>query len=83
MAKDVLGNVMHLGDKIVFNNMVYTIKDIQENRVLGGRQLSQSKGMVIKIPDTITLEIELPFEADKPFNGYVPRTPPETGSGEA
>lgn len=83
MAKDSLGNTLRVNDKVLFNGLIYTIKEIQENRILGGKHMTQNRGMAIKIPDSIVLEVELPFDAEKPFNGFVVKTPPEGGTAEA
>jgi hypothetical protein len=77
MAKDSIGNEMKAGDKLFFNGFIYDIKEINENRVIGGRTLTGKNVSGIKIPDTITIEITLPFEAEKPFNGFIVKTPPE------
>lgn len=77
MAKDALGNTLRIGQKVMFNGMIYTIKDLQENRVLGSGKFISKGVSGMKIPDNITLEIDLPFDADKPFNGIVCQTPKE------
>lgn len=83
MAKDILGNIVKVGDKVHFNGMICTVKEIQENRILGGKMLSKTQGQGLKIPDNITLEIELTFDGDKPLNAVVVKTPPEMGGAEA
>ena len=83
MAKDILGNTVKVGDKVVFNNMVCTVKDIQENRVLGGKMITFNKGTGIKIPDNMTLEIDVQFDGDKPLNIFVVKQPTETVGAEA
>jgi hypothetical protein len=77
MAKDILGNTINPGDKMMFNGMICTVKEINENRVIGGKSMTGRSITGMKIPDVLTLEIDLPFECDKPFNGVVVKTPPE------
>jgi len=74
MAKDILGNVLKPGDKVIFNGLIYDIVEINENRVFGGH-IQGNKGTSLKIPDNITLSCDLPFDADKPFNGCVLKVP--------
>jgi hypothetical protein len=77
MAKDMVGNEMKVNEVVMFNNMIYTIKDLQENRIIGGHKTGPQSMQAMKIPDMITLEITLPFDAEKPFNGVMIKTPPE------
>jgi hypothetical protein len=77
MAKDILGNEMKIGDRLLFNNAVYLIKDIQENRIMGGKIATGRNITGIKVPDVISLEIDLPFNCEQPFNGFIVKTPPE------
>ena len=83
MAKDILGNNVKVGDKIQFNGMIATVKEINENRLLGGKIMDKHRGMAIKIPDMMTLELDIQFDAEKPCNFVVVKTPPETGAAEA
>lgn len=83
MAKDLMGNNVKPGDKLFLNGVVYTVKEINENRILGGKAMSQNRGIAIKIPDNLVVEADFPFDADKPINGFVVKTPPETGAPEA
>lgn len=83
MAKDVMGNIVHVGDKLYLNGVVYTVKEINENRLLGGKAMSQNRGIAIKIPDNLVVEADFPFDSDKPINGFVIKTPPEIGGAEA
>jgi len=83
MAKDILGNKLVVGKKLFLNGVIYTIKEINENRVLGGKAMTQNRGVAIKIPDTLVLEADFPFECDKPVNGFMVLEPPEMGVGEA
>lgn len=80
MAKDMLGNVMKVGQKVMFNGMVMTVTGLEENRVIGGHKVGNSRLQGMKIPDSLRLELELPFDADKPFNGVVCLEPPESGT---
>lgn len=77
MAKDAIGNEIHIGDKLFFQGMVYNVKDVQENRILGGKTLTGKSVSGIKVPDVMTLEIDLPFNSEQPFNGVVCMTPPD------
>lgn len=83
MAKDILGNTVKVGDKIHFNGLICTVKEISENRLLGGKALANNRGMAIKIPDNMVLEIDVTFDADKPINAVVVKTPSEIGGAEA
>lgn len=83
MAKDILGNIVRVGDKIHFNGLICTVKEISENRLLGGKAMSQNRGIAIKIPDNMVLELDITFDADKPINAVVVKTPPEIGGAEA
>lgn len=84
MAKDIMGNVIKSGDKMMFNNMIVTVKEINENRIIGGKMIDKNRGMALKIPDSIVFELEFPFDSDKgPINGVVIKIPPETNAPEA
>lgn len=83
MAKDMIGNEIKPGDKLFFQGMVFNVKDLQENRILGGKTLTGKSVSGMKIPDVITLEIDIAFNADQPVNGCVVKTPPEMGSKES
>ena len=83
MAKDILGNICKPGDKLFMNGVIYTIKEINENRILGGKLVDGRKGMSVKIPDTLVLEADFPFDSEKPINGFLVRIPPETNAPEA
>ena len=83
MAKDLLGNKVNIGDKVVFNSLVCIVKDIKENRILGARIHNDRSGATIKIPDNIVLELDLQYDADKNLNLFVVKTPPETNTAEA
>lgn len=74
MAKDVLGNIVKVGNKVLFNGSIYEVKAINENRLLGGH-IQGNKGMGIKIPDSMTLEMDIQYDADKPVNFVVCREP--------
>lgn len=76
MATDILGNKLKVGQKVIWNGMVCTIKSIDENRLLGGGKFIAKGIQGMKIPDNITIEIDLPFDAEKPFNGAVCQEPP-------
>ena len=77
MAKDILGNEIKVGDKVMFQGMVFNVKELNENRVIGGKTMTGKNITGIKIPDVLTLEIDLQFDAEKPFNGVVVKTPPD------
>jgi tartrate dehydratase beta subunit/fumarate hydratase class I family protein len=83
MAKDILGNKLVVGKKIFLNGVIYTIKEVNENRILGGKAMTQNRGVAIKIPDTLVLEADFPFDTDKPVNGFMVLEPPETIAPEA
>jgi hypothetical protein len=83
MAKDILGNKLVVGKKIFLNGVIYIIKEVNENRILGGKAMTQNRGVAIKIPDTLVLEADFPFDADKPVNGFMVMEPPETNAPEA
>lgn len=83
MAKDILGNVMKVGDKVVFNGMVCDVVEINENRIIGGQHMTGKGVSGIKIPDIMTLSIDLPFDSDKPFNAFVCKVPANNESGDA
>jgi len=73
----MIGNSMKVGDKIMFNGMICTIKEIQENRIIGGKTMTGRQITGMKVPDILTLEIDLPFECEKPFNGVIVQVPAE------
>ncbi len=83
MAKDIMGNIVHVGEKLFLNGVVYTVKEINENRLLGGKAMSQNRGIAIKIPDNLVVEVDFPFDSEKPINGFVIKTPPEVNVPEA
>lgn len=74
MAKDVLGNIIRIGDKILYQNILCTVKDIQENRVFGAG-LTQKGPTSLKIPDTMVLEMEITYNSEQPVNMVAVRTP--------
>lgn len=83
MAKDAIGNEIHIGDKLFFQGMVYNVKDVQENRIIGGKTLTGKSVSGVKVPDIMTLEIDLPFNSEQPFNGVVCKTPKEMDNAES
>jgi hypothetical protein len=83
MAKDLIGNIVQTGDKISFNGMICTVKEIHENRLLGGKLMDKNRGMAVKIPDTMYLEIEVQYDAEKPCNFLIIKTPPNLTGAEA
>lgn len=83
MAKDLLGNIVKPGDKLFLQGIVFTVKEINENRILGGKAVSQNRGIAIKIPDNLVVEADFPFDSEKPINGFVVKIPPETNAPEA
>lgn len=83
MPKDILGNTVRVGDKVLFNNMLCTVTDIQENRVLGAKSTGKSSAVTLKVPDNMTLEIDVTFDTEKPVNLICVKTPPEVNTAEA
>lgn len=83
MAKDILNNTLKIGDKVIFNGSLCTIKEIHEKRIFGGKMTSSTHGTSLKIPDTMILEFELTYDEEKPMNMFAVRTPPESGAAEA
>jgi len=75
MAKDILGNILHTGDKIVFRGLICTVKDIHEKRILGTMQSSGKQGMTVKLPDSLVLEVDIQGDFDKPLDCYAVKTP--------
>jgi hypothetical protein len=75
MAKDILGNEIKAGEKVMFQGMVFLVKELNENRVIGGKTITGRNVTGIKIPDVMLLEIELQFDAEKPFNGVIVKQP--------
>lgn len=75
--KDMIGNNVKAGDKLLFQNMIYEVEDIQENRLIGGKSITGKNITGMKIPDALTLRITIPFDSNQPFNGVVVKTPLE------
>jgi hypothetical protein len=75
MAKDIVGNTVHAKDKVMFNGMIYTVIEVTESRVLGGQSVGNNKLAGLKLPGSITLQADLPFEEGKLLNMVVIKDP--------
>lgn len=77
MAKDPLGNKITPGSKIFFNGMIFVVKEVNENRVFGSKQITGRNITGMKIPDSMILEAEVPGDFSQPINCYVVKDPDE------
>lgn len=82
MAKDMVGNIIKVGHKILLAGNLYTVKEINENRIFGART-SGSRATSMKIQDEIIVEASFPYDSEKAINCVVIQEPPETGASEA